>query len=775
MKKRVELIIAVLALTGVCWARPVQEDPLQKKITFAVHATTMKNLMPILQKETGIAFNVTPQTANDVLLVSVKDVTVQQLMEKIAQASDAEWVKDSTGYRLSRSQGLSNTQERKYLNARAAAMTDAISKLKAPAGSTSSEAKGEQIVSSTMKIENENGLQEYRLPPPPKLGETPVGRALIAVLSRMNVNDIAAMGEGTRVVYASAPTRVQRAMPGAALRELQNFAAEHQAYVLKQKQAQTEVMPGKFLFLGPGGQTSNEIKGGISKILLVLQRFEDSDDVQAQILVADQEGNIAASASTMISGRIEDKSKPLTVDSSEKPIELSDEAKLHAQLMGTTASNDNVHFTFSSGGGGTFVTEAIGIKLVESEPAQGFQPKVKPTPELLAKILEPEKYDPLSFAVSEFLSGMANGQNIVASIPDSLLIPLSRRAVINTRPTELRNILSSTLKMETETKDGWMVVTPRFSPLARLDRADRLPAGQLLRSVKNRPTLPLDEAAEYASRHGAPLQRDGFEIPYLNVVNKTAGGYLSGQSPYNWNLLKLYGSMNPQQRRDMLTAGRVRASNLNPFQMGILDRMVYDDVSGPRYINPNPPAPPRQGKSEEAVFVTMANLGGGMSGFMGMGPTKLLDERTEFMPTGVPRDAMINLSISNDEGVYASNADGSESKFMSAEEYAMQSWIASQGNLQGPVSMPKYEKFVPATMSRLNFEFLFSPIAAMSRSLEDNRIEGSGSLMQYEQLPATFRERVQKMLENLNSKPGRGGENVKVTVGGGGNKPPRVS
>ncbi len=763
MKARGYSLIVGLAMVSLCSARTFQDDALQKKVSVSYPAMTAKNLMAALQKETGVPFSTAPQTSNDVLLLSVKDVTVQQLMDKIAEADGAEWVKDSQGYRLSRSQGLSNKQDREYLQARVEALKASLNKVLNPSASGAGSKGGQTPPPDgifTVGDVSGGGMQEFKMPTQRKLNETPVGRALLSILSKMNVNELATIGEGGRVVYATSPTRVQRNLPSAALPALQNFAAEHQKYVEAQRNAQTEVERNKVIFLGAGAQTSNELKGGVNKFLLVVQRSYDSDYLSIQLLVADGEGNIAASASTGITGDIIPKVTPFNPAEGEKPIELTPEAKLHAALMthagGPTFGNTMMISTSSGGGMATFTAKAVGVPL--NEPAA----KPKPTAELFGKILEPEKYDPLSFAVSELVAGLGAEGNLVAVLPDTLLMQLSQRAATPTKPTDLKNLLVSGMDVNIASANGWIKVTPQFLSISRFKRSDRLIGGQLLRSVNRQKTMTLDDSASFAAKRGTALSHSHFEIPYLNVVNQQAGSTMEGMSPFNWGMLKLYGTMDVQMRRNMLNEGQVRASSLSPEQMAIFDRMVYDDMQGPIYRAPNSEQQRQPNRQRGEMTETVMAFASG-PGLFGLGAGKLMNERTEFLPNGVPGDTMLNLKVNVRESVLASTADGQQSQYMSADDFAFQNWLASKTDMKGNIDLPRWEKFIPSKSTDLMFNFFFSPQVRMDRYLQDNETVGQALAVPFNQLPASFQSAVKAATERLQQSDGKFGAR-----GGGG-------
>src|SRR5690349_18513079 len=86
-----------------CLLTAASAQDLAKKITFACPAAPAKSLLRDLTAATGVPMDAAPTTANDVLVVKVKDVTVDQLMKRIAQAVDGEWRLVGDTYRLERS------------------------------------------------------------------------------------------------------------------------------------------------------------------------------------------------------------------------------------------------------------------------------------------------------------------------------------------------------------------------------------------------------------------------------------------------------------------------------------------------------------------------------------------------------------------------------------------------------------------------------------------------------------------------------------------------
>src|SRR5688572_26102838 len=66
-----------------------------QKITLETAAMPAKKLLAELSKLANYPFETSTLTANEVLLVRVKDVTLGDLVKKIAEASGCEWAKEA--------------------------------------------------------------------------------------------------------------------------------------------------------------------------------------------------------------------------------------------------------------------------------------------------------------------------------------------------------------------------------------------------------------------------------------------------------------------------------------------------------------------------------------------------------------------------------------------------------------------------------------------------------------------------------------------------------
>src|SRR5471030_2523469 len=92
--------LALVALTSF-------GQDLNKRISFSAPASRAVVLFPDLGKQIGLDLKTIAQTEDEVLLIRAHDVTIKELLDRIAKAANAEWRLDRKTYRLIRPDRLS--------------------------------------------------------------------------------------------------------------------------------------------------------------------------------------------------------------------------------------------------------------------------------------------------------------------------------------------------------------------------------------------------------------------------------------------------------------------------------------------------------------------------------------------------------------------------------------------------------------------------------------------------------------------------------------------
>ena len=788
MMMRLNKPIAVLALGAAALMSAAQDT--SQKVSFSAPAGIAKNLLPELSKAAGVNFLTSPQTAGEVLLIDVKDVTLKDLMERIAKVAAAEWKQEGESFRLIRSQALAAQQERAFLTERAnrlkaeqAKLTQELAGMPALSAAEAKRAHDEQAkqIDAVRSAIAEGRPVSSNAINPAVMNLNPGTRLMLRLLAAMPPAELAALGAGTRTVYSSAPTRAQKPLPGQANRAIGDFLREYEIWLqANPPKAASEPATGVPMIMFDGGL--KPMQGGLGKVLLVVSRTQFGNNLQCELRVADAAGDIVTSQFRALN----DTSVPLagpgraatpeaaatpTPPAGEKPLEISAPAREHAAFLAQSPSRGNGIFIASAGpsprGGGAAIR--VTNELVLGAPAGGGGGPAKPLPVNSAwadKLVHPDRSDPLSFAVSELYLALArdHGKNLVASLTDSLLIPLGTRAQQPIAPSQLLQIARNELSQNVEEDQSWMTVMPKFPAYERSIRIDREQLANLLTSIQKEGRMSLDALSRYALSRNLPAPNPALDGRYLNALFPNAFGEFN-QAVGNWRMHQLYATLDAGQRKRLADGGAINLGALTPQQFRIVDSLVFDDMGGP-YLNRAPaPNPGGANRAQSETQMRFAAQGGQTFSF-GNGSSKLSDERTEFLAGGLPGAGTLTLTVNNQEAALAMRQDGSaEPRFFTPESYGAYQTIGANlvingGNGPAP-QVPQYDTFRPAIQQTLDFHFQLTSQASIDRQLRDAWFVQGSTPGGYEMLPETYRQRVDEAAKRMKD------ARATVNIGGG--------
>jgi hypothetical protein len=352
--------------------------------------------------------------------------------------------------------------------------------------------------------------------------------------------------------------------------------------------------------------------------------------------------------------------------------------------------------------------------------------------ELKGKLSQPESNDPLSYATSEFILGMAAGKGkpFVCQVPDRALT-LGSYLGSATASTVEQSLTQYGLIRLME-KDGWIT---GISPTASDDRdtfANRAALGNLIRSISKSGYANLDMLGSYARVTSVNQPYDGV---YYTMIQGLFGPWLAGLNPSDLLGLRFYGS---------LTAG-VRANLTKGMQFSSIGAEAQQNLS--LYIY-------RQSQLSGSIY----DDAGGIEDVSLMESFDLWNDPSEVLPTGIPPASLIKLSALSDDVVVPQGTMGSP---LSAGDLASQTAMeerpdlfpwANENRLPGKFRMSKRQNYT--------FLFHFTPKLGSILSLMDVS-PGAGPLITRNDLPADFKKTYDEQLKQMRDiykdmKPGQG-------------------
>lgn len=678
------MLTAIAFITVASLQSPAQAA-LTKKISYTSVAAPAKKVIEELADRTGVKLIVSPKTSGDVLAIQVHDVTVRDLMDKIAATIHGEWSPENGGFRLIRTPASEDQELKDEIAVTTVAFKRAIDKRLATAGVLkpfdANAAKSLVTKLDDLRSRTDSNGSNWRIMRSLS-DDGPAGRAMTRLLAVLDPNLLAKVPADYRTVFSNRPTRMQSPLPAAISGIAKDFMRDQNLWAEAVKPISRE-QSGMYvdLFNYRASLTAEP------RALLAVTKEPFGTGASLELMFADESGRIIGRATASLSPDFEEFQKEAMGTSGDNGIKI--------ELSPLTARYMKLFSFFGAN--------------APAEPAPL-------DPDLLQVILNPEKSDPLSMTSTEALFGVASARkaNLVANLPD-VLFAFNFPFIANSSLT-VGSVLAmcKTIQTEVTIADGWMTVMPKYPALSRNQRIDRNALGALLRSAQKNGRISMDDMAQYAQI--CPVnQVDLMGSPLAMLFDPAISGLMDNNL---LNLYRFYGAMSPAQRAAMRAPepASFPLSALTPKQAEALRRIVY----GPQ---PN-------------FSYTTANEMLDEGGFL---MNTISQEATQALPDGLPKDGFFLLQFSERDVVVPSAG----SRDMDADDLGNTLFQQEHPELfpQEAQYHVALDKIKMAHRSAINFEFSFNRQLSLHRELKD--ISKRGPQMTFDQLPEEFRKRVQ--------------------------------
>lgn len=699
-----------------------QDQDLSQKITYKTVAVPATTVVSDLASKTGVKLAAIPSMANRILVIDVKDMMLKDLMDHVENVCSAQWKTESDGtIRLGRNAALEN----KEVRAEAALRLENVNKaLKKVADSLKPDAN-----------KDAGGMVSGFLP----FGGSAEMKKICALLDPVVLANIE---DGGRVVFSNSPNRMQVALRGPIAPLVDTMLKQRNDRVKAAREAREKAEQD--------GKPKNEQQEAMEKQMQDVARmfgYGDALDPVTEpwtkaLVVATRGGGFMG----MFGGGINIalhvyNAQGRVIHTSQFSLQVEDEQMQFASM--------NPQIKPKSTEPGTPIKFSEATKELSSFFSLtdwGDALERKPTPELEAKILQPDKYDPLSFATSEALIFCAEHKkkNLVANIPDSIV---SFASLFGTEGGATVESYLDSLKSGDEVKLEEIGETYRVSPMrapeSRSMRVDRVALKKFIDAAKQRFVPSLSDYAAYAAAC-APPNRTPIVFPYMllyvpNAIQQGFGGQL------DWNMLRLYGLLGNAQRQVLENRGAISFGSLSQNQLEIVRQMAFGANSRLE------PTRERRARDEDLGFFELIAQ---------MMPGQVKDfrqEPTEAMPNGLPQNGAMTLSIVNDGFVMADDAGKTNRRFgaLGTDELAMFRYISEDKNFSQLAGgqIPKLDRLRLGERKWLEFTFRCTPATMFVQKLHDDNIDANASSISLEQLPDAFRQKVDKRLEAFKKMP----------------------
>lgn len=740
------LLLSVLSLAVV-----PQQD-LSQAVTFDAPASQASVVLGALSKRIGIPLDTTPQTKDAILLVHVSKAPLKELLAKVAEVAEAEWKANGSGFTLYRDGERQNRSVRDERDARGAESQRALDEVLAKhreLGEWSNEAANRLAKAekdALDKMTSTNGPIRI-VGGTGRLGSgTPGERVVARLLAAIGADRLGSVGEGDRVVFGLSPTRMQVAMPANSSVLLNAFVDQQRQYAEAAKRLKDQDGDTSRSFSIAGVSNSEMGVGdptlGIGQAILVLtRRF---GQLQANLTVADRNGDTIATAGLNLAA-------PTQIPASNADDVLIPISKLGREYLDTNKAP----------GGSLAPRTRVGIRMVASSSAGviSFDNNYPPPSTLISLELRkwltnPEENDPEALLVGPSFAFAASHtkSNLVACLPDVSLDSIGN--TLSLGKLTVGGLLTKTAdaaQLRVDRKDGWIKVWPKYGASARNDQMNRSALGKLYRAADKQGFLRLGDMTAYALAQSKPLSTGDYDGRTLGVLSSSAA-LAATEAFMEPNMLRLFGSLTPGQLSALQAGRSLPVAQLSSKQQGFLFDEVYRSLIGPQLMNAH------ANDLTSRRFLPFGTVGG---------------ERTQLLPDGIPRDAIVTLKVDRDIAAYGVDSRTGAAGFVTPSRMASNLYAADRADMSFLGEAPKFDRFAQAEQATYALAINLNPEISLSRTLTDNWADLNGPRVAYEGLSNDFRSKTAEMLKSLKESLA----NMKFPAvgrsGGNGNIPPR--
>jgi hypothetical protein len=576
-----------------------------------------------------------PYMKNMALTIKVKDVPVGELRQKIAFVLNGNWQHESSGWRLSQSSEQKHDEEvyhkKEKLRLAEKAIARAKKNVEAMAPFTKKEAQsldrdltnlGNQKISDDWS--QSQGFWK-------KVQETdskgPIGRFASRMALRITPQMITEVeSENPRIVYSTKPTQMQRAFPFKFGDLYQQFVDEQAVWasVANGKNYQgPEASGGGTYGLGDVAQYTTAVESRPSLFTISISGAENY--FNAKLNAYDQKGKSLFNANFMSSYQEQE-------NAFAEEGEMTEEQMKEKMKKLPPLSPEAEEFS----------------KLLE----YGGKKK-SPSSTLFSKLIQPEKFDPTQYLLTERLWNHAGDRNFVAYLP-------SANSMWDF-PTWNEKFLHQFFKVSKS--ENWLVLASKDPYRSRKQEFDRQLLGNISRYYARSRFLTLDDEANFI--YMLPwAQESSFQYgQWLNVLDPDRQQFGYDTASYRiWATLpesvrKLAWEKrtdNSEDQKATLTFGELpEAAKLEIYRALFKDRnddnylqIDYQELTGP------------SGEwtakvAEEQNELSNLVYGGG-----------LLTEMTSTFGNGVPAQTPIKITVNQQQTLSADGEEGSKYQFV---------------------------------------------------------------------------------------------------------------
>lgn len=680
-------------------------------ITLHGPAMRLANLAPLLSDKSKFKMRVDPDMANDVVFVDVDAMPLDRLADRIAEISLGTWTDSADGPVLKRNSAKLKAKEAAEIKLRVEAYARAQAKL--------AEKIAKEVVAKPRDLLE--ALQKHLASPEANaaggyektqafLSQMPMDVAARRIAASLPAADVEAIFRDKRVVFTPNPNKLQRKLRSELAAVLQKTWIELQAFgdalrAMPQEEAQAITSSNahylKGFTQGPPPQngtwwlTATANENGLS---FALEYRGSVGALQAweSVLAVPRSGSPAESDDETALAISPESGKLLEAFRTADPQNAAN-ITMYVQDPKDPSKRYPLHYTYR--------------RLLPRVPDLDAN--------LFARVLDPERFDPLGSWLSDGLiqSAKSKKKPLIAWLGDDLF-PASLYA-LRDKPTVKSFLTDPRIWGSyswTESSDSLSVV-PVLQTVAIAKRGNRAAFGKAIGELAKEGAIRERTLLNWAASQSRRPEGQ-YEDFAMRVVNPM--GLDLTQTYRQWTGMGILGSLSDAQIQDLRSGQSLAFNGLSPAVQGKLRDWAFRT-------------------SEPMWDMEFWDPDSGVARFSSMDPT------FEF-PDGVPSTASLAVTYRSEPAYLAPYPGGKLAEPETALQSASRLWVASKPRESGSVAMPTPGAFTQGEQHLYRLFLNLTPKWAMSNEFTAFAATG-GRTRGFDSLPQSHRDEVNRLLK----------------------------
>lgn len=705
------------------------------KITLTARSMAAPALVAKIASMSGRTLEVSRELAREQLVVKVQDVSVDDLLQKIADATHGQWEQTASGLRLARGAALTNSLAAKEHEHIMSGLKSEIARRLAEAASAPVDEASikKQIQKLRLFYEEaarnrgsttEGGRPRLDWEGVQKIQSgAPVAKTLLRLVGLTDLEAITRMPTGDGLVFSTNPTPVQRSFGPGGAQIVREFIKDQHDWRDKLDKV-----------IGAASARRGE-PVTVTMFVQVSDREPGDISLAVSLYALDAKGHSVSGHEGYELG-----SSPSSDDWYEEKPE--------------TLPKDGT-FAFSAEGESLEKLVQMPARYYEGDAEHPQAPPPVPTAAEIDFFMHPEVHSLLEYRPSEALFALADRSkaNLVADLPDDASVD---SGIENGKGVYAYAKRDLTNEQEWGEKDGWVILTPRWPIFTTDMRTDRVVLGELTRMACSQPNLPIESVAYFTERLG-DFRSDLWQNPIYrtNIQTLSGLGFTSDDSDEGGDPApgaRFYTALGAATRRQLAAGGKLPFQSLPPSLVKLVRRRLFGtgmpynvemtDESG-AFIDGE--------ESDDGPILGDGTVPDPMAARLhsfldGQTYGQFATEATFLLGRGIPNDSYVTMDVQSSFILTGFSKEFPTGRVVTISELAYRmSKAGKEDNDMG--ALP--DSFRVGNMTTYNFTVHFSPKYAYSTSVTETKIDPKSATYPLANLPAAVKAQIQEALKMM--------------------------